>query len=77
MLQGKGFFIWRIADCEKGDVNAIANLANQAGMSHVLVKVADGTQSYNVDLRTKVDLAPAVVQALRARGISVLGWHYI
>lgn len=76
-LAGKGFFIWKIAGCESGDANAIALAADQAGCSHVLVKIADGTRSYNIDSQTGVDLLPAVVQALRARKIKILGWHYV
>jgi SnoaL-like domain len=75
-LKGKGFFIWKIRECEKGDVQAIANLASQAGLTHVLIKVADGTYSYNLD-PSGVDLVPGLVQALRNKGIQAWGWHYI
>jgi len=76
-LRGKGFFIWKIPNCENGDPAAIATVAAQAGLSHVLIKIADGVSSYNVDLTTGVDLVPPVAQALRARNIEVWGWHYI
>ena len=76
-LRGKGFFIWKIPNCENGDPVAIANVATQAGLSHVLIKIADGVGSYNVDLTTGVDLVPPVIQELRARSIEVWGWHYI
>lgn len=75
-LQGKGFFIWKVPDCENGDSQAIANVAKQANFSHVLVKIADGTSSYNVT-SSGIDLVPAVVQALHAQNIQVWGWHYI
>ncbi|MFC1879260.1 nuclear transport factor 2 family protein [Chloroflexota bacterium] len=70
-IQGKGFYIWQVPRCEGGDPAAIAAAAEQAGLSHVLIKIADGTSAYNDGL-----VAP-VVQALRDRGISPLGWHYI
>jgi hypothetical protein len=76
-LQGKGFFIWRIRDSEGGDVNAIARTAVQAGLTHVLVKIADGVSSYNVDTATSIDLVPPLVQALHNQGIQVWGWHYV
>jgi hypothetical protein len=76
-LQGKGFFIWQIRNCEDGDASAIANLAFQAGLTHVLIKIADATYAYNIDLDTGVDLVPPVAQALRAYGILVYGWHYV
>jgi hypothetical protein len=76
-LQGKGFYIWQIKRCEGGSASAIANAAVQAGLTHVLIKIADGTNSYNVDSTTGVDLVPAVKQALKARNIQVWGWHYV
>lgn len=75
-LAGKGFFIWKIKDCENGDINAIVNLAQAAGFSHLLVKIADGTYSYNLDT-SGADLVPPLVQALHARGMLVYGWHYV
>ena len=75
-LLGKGFFIWKIQGCENGDSSAIARLAAQAGLSHILVKIADGTYSYNLDT-SKRDLVPPVVQSLHAAGIQVWGWHYL
>ena len=76
-LQGKGFFIWQIRHCEGGDAKAIALLAAEAGLSHVVIKVADGPAAYNVDMKTGIDLVPSVVEALRGYGIGVWGWHYI
>lgn len=76
-LQGKGFMIWQIARCENGNAAAIANAARAAGLTHVLIKIADGIYSYNVDKNTKVDLVPPVVEALRSKGIQVWGWHYV
>lgn len=75
ILQGKGYFVWRIWTCENGDVSAIANLAQQANFTHVLIKVADGAYSYNII--NNVDLVPPLVSALRQKGIVVWGWHYL
>lgn len=77
ILQGKGMYLWRIANVENGNANAIARVAHEAGLSHVLVKVADGRSSYNIDWDNQIDLVPPVIEALRARGISPWGWHYI
>lgn len=76
-LEGKGFFIWKIPLCENGDANAIANWAAAAGLSHVLLKIADGIYSYNIDWENNIDLVPPVVSALKAKGITCYGWHYI
>jgi hypothetical protein len=75
ILQGKGFFIWQIPNCENGDPQAIARLAKEAQLSHVIIKIADTIFSYNI--YAGVDRAPAVVEALREQGIQVWGWHYV
>ena len=72
---GKGFFIWQIPNCENGDPDAIAALAQDAHFTHVLVKIADTKYSYNI--YSGVDMVPPLVQALRARNIQVWGWHYV
>jgi hypothetical protein len=74
-LQGKGYFIWKIRSCENGNSNAIAKLAQEAQLSHVLIKIADTVYSYNVD--DGIDRVPSLVQALKERGIQVYGWHYV
>jgi hypothetical protein len=76
-LQGKGIFIWRVRGCENGDVQAIADLAQAAGFTHVLLKVADGNFAYNIDTKTGEDLAASLTAALKARKIQVYGWHYV
>lgn len=76
-LEGKGYFIWKIRYCEGGDVNAIADMAHEAQFTHLLIKVADGSRSYNLHPETFVDLVPPLIEALRNRGISPWGWQYI
>lgn len=75
-LQGKGFFTHILSRCEGGDPAAIVNVARAAGLSHVLVKIADGVKAYGVDASGNDFTAP-VVQALHAAGIAVWGWHYV
>jgi hypothetical protein len=76
-LAGKGFFIWKIRDCEGGSPGAIASAAKSAGLSHVLIKIADGMNQYNIDSSTGYDYVPSVVEALHAAGIQAWGWHYV
>lgn len=77
-LQGKGFFIWQVPRCENGQPSAIAARAAAAGLSHVLVKIADGhNRPYNINAETREDLVPAVRDALRQAGVAVWGWHYV
>ncbi len=76
-LKGKGFFLSRIKNCENGDSERIATLASNAGLSHLIIKIADGVSPSNMDVDTKKDLVPSLVGALRARNISVWGCHHI
>ncbi len=76
-LIGKGYFIWQVWNCERGDAHAIAAKAKQAGLTHVLIKIADGTIAYNVDSAHGVDWIPPVLRACKDVGIDVWGWHYV
>ena len=77
MINGKGMFIWKLYRCEGGNPQAIAHIAAQAGLSHVIIKIADRTGIFNYDWKHHRDLVPPVVRALKAKGIEVWGWHYI
>lgn len=76
-LQGKGFYIWKVRDCEGGDPNAILAMVKQADLSHVLIKVADRAKMYNYDYERQIDLVAPVSQLLQSQGIQVWGWQYI
>jgi hypothetical protein len=76
-LQGKGLFTWKIPNCEHGDPIAIAAAAKIASLTHVLLKIADGTLTYNGNWGIPNDLVTPVAQALRSLGIQVWGWHYV
>lgn len=75
ILKGKGIFIWRIPACENGDPRRIAALAEEASFTHVLIKVADTVNPYNI--YDAVDHVPPLARALKARDIQVFGWHYV
>jgi hypothetical protein len=75
-LNGKGFYIWQIPHCDGGDPSAIASRAAAAGLTHLMIKIADAGNAFNIDKNGK-DLVPPVVAALHARGIQAWGWHYI
>ena len=76
-LQGKGFMIWQVPNCEGGDPNAIAAAALEANLSHVLIKIADSSYAYNINKTTGVDMVYPIVQALHSKGIQAWGWHYV
>ena len=71
-------FIWQLWNCDGADPEVIAAKAKAAGLSHVLIKIADGDYwTYNLDPKTKVDLIPPVLHALKEEGIEVWGWQYV
>ncbi|MHB1480961.1 MAG: nuclear transport factor 2 family protein [Bellilinea sp.] len=76
-IEGKGFFIWKVRDCEGGDPAKIVAAAKASGFTNVLIKIADGQYAYNTDRKSNVDFLPPVVDALKKAGISVWGWHYV
>ncbi len=73
-LQGKGFFTFNLPECEGGDPGSILAAAQAAGLSHVLVKIADGEKAFGLDA-SGIDFTAPVVQTLHAAGIAVWGWH--
>jgi hypothetical protein len=77
IINGKGYYIWKIPNCEGGDPDAIASVAQQAGLGHVFIKIANGIYDYNYDSSTKKDLIGPVCEALLAKGIRIWGWHYV
>jgi len=76
-LQGKGFFTWKLPNCERGDAKKVADLAVEAGLTHLVVKVADGTGAYNGTWGDPKDYITPLISELRSRGLKVYGWHYI
>ena len=73
-LQGKGFFTFSLSECEGGNPAAIVAAAKGAGLSHVIVKIADGVKAFGID-SSGTDITSPVAQALHAAGIAVWGWH--
>ncbi|MBM3136983.1 MAG: nuclear transport factor 2 family protein [Chloroflexi bacterium] len=75
--EGKGFYIWKIPQCEQGDIKKITLEAYQAGLTHVLVKIANGIYDYNYDVSLKKDLVAPLSEELQKYGIKTWGWHYV
>ena len=75
--KGKGFYIWKIPQCEQGDIQKIALEAYQAGLTHVLVKIANGIYDYNYDVSLRKDLVAPLAEELLKHGIKTWGWHYV
>ena len=75
-LQGKGFIINNLPECEAGEPGSILSAAQAAGLGHVLIKIADGENAFGMDAAGDDHAAP-VVKALQQAGIAVWGWHSV
>ena len=71
-LHGKGFFCEDLQACEGGDPAAILAAARTAGLTHVVVKIADGTRPLGRDPSGNDSLLP-FVSVLMQGGIVVWG----
>lgn len=69
--EGLGLFIHKIHRCESGVVSEISHKAHEGGFRHILIKIAHGSEAYNVDL------AGPLVDSLKGCGLKVLGWQWI
>lgn len=82
MLSGKGYYIHYIPRI--GNLRQAAEEAQVAGISHVIVKVLDGTRRGNSpgypaegNVWDGVDLVPPLIQEFRRVGIEVWGFHAV
>lgn len=73
-ITGKGMFMWPLLQIETGNPDLIARAAEAAGLSHALIKIADGVSKYPF---SGADQTLPVAAALHARGVAVLAWHYV
>ncbi len=73
-LTGKGMYLWIIKQTDNPAVIAAKCFA--AGLTHVLIKIADYKVPYNVTDKG-IDLVPPLIRELRAVGISPWGWQFV
>ncbi|MCL4880040.1 MAG: M23 family metallopeptidase [Anaerolineae bacterium] len=78
MLKGKGYFIWKVEESAP-DAAILAARAMQAGLGHVLIKIADGDGNYPLDDPdgSKERFTRDAIQALKSAGILVWGWTFV
>ncbi len=78
-LSGKGIWIWKTFQCENGNPDAIVARALAAQYTHVIVKICDGDDAYNIwkDGNQWRDYTLDLIPKLSNAGISVWGWNYI
>jgi hypothetical protein len=78
MITGKGMWIWIVQRC--GEPTAIAAKAKAGGISHMLIKLADGPYAYygnNYGDTGNRDWTMQMVQACKAVGIDPVCWQYV
>lgn len=74
MIQGKGIYIWQLRRCDGGDMGKVVSRLKEAGMTHVLPKIADGVYT---DTNGNWAYLPALVDMCHKAGIQVIGWQYV
>ena len=74
-IKGKGYFLWQVRLTDKGDVVRQAQLAKDAGLSHVIIKIANGVVGYN-NPPFFGDYAKKLAHELRLVDIEPWGYHY-
>jgi hypothetical protein len=76
-LSGIGMFIWKLAECEGGDPEAIAARAREAGLTHLVVKISDGAIPY-VGSEELLKLKDALAAGTPDQApIALWGWGYV
>lgn len=88
--RGKGVFIWKVYSLEGStvdevDYDAIVDTIVGAGLTHVYIKIADGTYPYNVKWGNYPwwsggilgDFAKELTDRLHQALVLVFGWHYV
>jgi len=78
VFEGKGFFIWQIEKCAP-DAQTLVKRAQDAGLKHVLIKIADGDKMFPINDPdgSKEKLTTESIAALKDAGITVGGWSFI
>jgi hypothetical protein len=66
-LTGRGFNIWKIPNCINGNPIEIASCAQKAGLSHVIIKIANSIYDFNYYPASKKDLVSPVASALKEK----------
>ncbi len=73
-MNGLGFMIWQLKNMPP--VDQVIALLKRAGARWVSIKVANGSETYNVSGGNDKPLV-AFIDALVAAGLEVGGWHYV
>ena len=76
---GKGAMVWRLREWQSGDPAAQVAQALDLGLSHVSLKIIDGTSEKWESLwikRQNYELLPATIAALKEAGIRIKAWGW-
>lgn len=68
---GKGMWIWKFADTDGGDPQAVVAAAQAAGLHQLWVRVADSQNGFY-----GADVLDRLVPLAHQRGIAVIGWGF-
>jgi hypothetical protein len=69
-LAGDGMWIWYVSKAQGGNVNRVAKKARRHGIETVFIKSGDAGSYWR-------QFSPALVSALKARGLNVCAWQFV
>lgn len=73
-LSGTGLYLWQLTAGGGASPDKLIERLKAANVTRIYVKVADGTSKYP---KKGADHTRDVVDAARAQGLAVWGWHYV
>ena len=71
VLNGKGMWIWKTVQTEKGDVDAVVARATAAGLRQIWVRVGDSRDGFYA-----ADYLNRLVPKAQKAGLAVIGWGF-
>ncbi|MEW6619684.1 MAG: right-handed parallel beta-helix repeat-containing protein [bacterium] len=80
---GKGLWIWRIWECENGDLSKVLNRLKSAGVNWVIIKCGDSDGywldpgDYLYNWASQYGGFSEVIKQFHNSGIKVFGWHFV
>lgn len=74
MIKGKGIYAWILNRCENGDMGIVVDRLKEAGMTHIIPKVADGIRG---NINGNDAYLPNLTRLCHQAGIQVIPYHFV
>jgi len=73
ILHGKGCFTWLLNRCEGGDIGELIKRAQEAQMTFLMPKIADGI----AETKDNAPYLKNLIEMAHAAGIKVIAWQFV